>query len=586
MENREDNGGSWVGWGWPLALFLTVFLAFLPGASHAFLFAWDDSFYVSASELAPGWANAKYWLSHTTEGLFTPVSMWSLMLDRWLFGFNPVGYHLHNHLLHSLAAVLLYGIARHLRINPWMAFFLALLWAVHPQRVESVAWVAERRDVLAGVFGFGSVLLFMRSFDQGRLPWAATAALLLALDAKPSTVLIPAVMALYALWRRPKLDSLRHLVPILAAAGAHYIFFYMHCGSVQGTMERFPRLVLVPLHNALWYLLTAFVPFELNPLYPRIGHDVRTWLVLAAGGAALLAAGAYLWRLGGNRRAFLIRAAPFAAAWLCLFLPVSSPVRFNDTDYCDRYNYLLSAVAWLALGAFCDAWARRPTKRRVFAAVALGAAAIYLFMTWTYLPYWQDCRTLFTRAVEGVSHPNPRALVGMGAVGLREKDPLLLDTAGRLLLELSSQDATFVLPKELTRPDLAYNTGLFYVGMGRYYAGRPDEALKPLEILERRFHGDRSTDLYCVDTYASAFWGTLAACQLAQGGTQAALRSLQVQMTCLPPASADAHFCAGMIALLRNDRPAASAQWRKTLELSPGHAQALRNLQALEAGAR
>ena len=571
-------------WPWLLALGMLAFLAFLPGANYPFLLEWDDCAFATASNLAPSWANVIRWLGPAPLSGFTPVTMWSLMLDRWLFGLNPVAFHLHNQLLHCLAALLLYGLARHLRVSPWAAFLLALLWAVHPQRVESVVWIAERRDVLTGVFGFGSMLLFMRSFDRDKMPWAAAALLLLALDAKPSTLLLPAIMATYALWRRPRLDSLcRHLAPLLAVAVAHYLYFFIQSrGALHSVPETFPRLVLVPLHNAFWYLLTAFVPFELNPLYPRIDYEPRTWLVLGCGGATVPAALAALWVLGFRKREFLTRVAPLAAAWACLFLPVSALVRFGNTDYCDRYNYLLSAVAWLALGLLLDRWAQDAFRRKLACGAGLGAATVYLFLTWAYLPFWQSDKTLFVRAVDGMEHPSRRAVLGLGVVGLNLNDPELLGCAGRLLLRAAKENPELPMHEEFNRPMTEWFTGKFFVGMGLLCSGKPAEALRVLQEPESAYRQGMLPMFYRFD-FAPRLWGGLANCYMAAGKPQDALRCLRYQLPMLTPDSVDAHFSRGMAAFLEKNFAAARSEWLKAAAINPDDPTVRRNLANLEA---
>lgn len=559
-------------WPWLLALGLAAFLAHLPGAAFPFLDQWDDCVYVTASNLAPTWANFKGALTLVTAEVYTPVMTFSVMLDRLLFGLNPAAFHLENQLLHALAALLLFGIARHLGMSRLTAFSVALLWAVHPQRVESVVWITERKDLLAGLFGFGALLLFMRGFDRGRLCWGAAAALLLALGAKPSTVTLPAVMALYALWRRPALPSLRQLAPPTLAAVAYYLLFHtMTRDSLHGALESLPRLALVPLHNACWYLLTGFLPFDLNPLHPRVGQDARTWLVLAAGATAVLTVA---W---ATRRKLFPGGLLFAGAWLCVFLPVSSLLRFNNTDYCDRYNYLLSAVAWLALGALLDRRAQSPARRKLAMPVA-AAATVYLLLSWTYLPYWQSSKTLFVRALDGVERPNPRAVTGLGAYGLKQHDPSSLATAGALLLDMAKDSAAIPLPDSLKQPSLWRQTGQFYVGMGLLYEDRPSEALAPLGALETEFRQGALEPLVKDDPF---FWGSLAKCYLANGMTQEASRCHREASRHCGANQAELHYSRGMIAYLEHDRDTARREWRASLALRPSPA-LQRTLESLE----
>jgi hypothetical protein len=575
-------------WLYIVLLILIPFVTFIAGADYPFMLEWDDSGLITENtRLIPSFENFKYFLSDVTytQMIFSPALMYSLMLDRWLFGLNALGYHIHNILLHSIAALLLYGIARHLGIRSWIAFFIAVLWAVHPQRVESVIWITERKDVLAGVFSFAAMLTFMRAFDRRQIPYWAIVLLLLAMATKPSTLTMPGIMVIYALCRRREWGIAKYLWPVVTATMAFYVYSYIvsHANMV-GTADVMPRLLLVPLHNAFWYLITAVVPFELNPIYPRVGFDLHTLGVLTAG-AILVAAGAaapLLYKI--SWKDFLFKTLSFAGVWLCCFLPVSAiMMRFSNTDYCDRYNYLLSAVVWIGIGMLVEKLVSKNDSSRNLRIIITGSiciASVYIFLSISYIPAWRDTKTLFMRALE-IPYPNVKAIEGLGRVGLRRNDPETLELAGNMFIGLSRESKNILLSEEVKDPVSDYYTGVFYSGMSLLKASKPLEALEVFRLAETAYY-KKELRIYAADEYLSFLWSSLASCYLAAGRPDDALRCLKVQQPLLNQESADAYFCRGLIAFLQQDFQLARREWDKAYSLRPDDVNIQHNLKKVE----
>src|SRR5712692_9506052 len=165
----------------PLAIFVIVFLSFLPALDGQFL-EWDDrkNLVRNAGYRGLGWAQLKGMFTTTVLGHYIPLTWLSFGINYALGGLNPWGYHLLNLLLHSANAALFYVVARRLLAagiegaSPptWRltagAAFAALVFGVHPLRAESVAWVTERRDVLCGFFYLLAALAYLRGVDGGQ----------------------------------------------------------------------------------------------------------------------------------------------------------------------------------------------------------------------------------------------------------------------------------------------------------------------------------------------------------------------------------------------------------------------------------
>ena len=572
-------------WIYIILLILIPFLVFISGVNYPFMLEWDDSGLITEnSRLLPTLDNFIFFLSNVTftQMIYSPALMYSLMLDRLLFDLNPLGYHIHNLLLHCTATLLLYGIIRHLGVRSHIAFCVAVMWAIHPQRVESVIWITERKDVLAGVFSFGAIMAFMRSFDRNKIPYLAIILLLLAMAAKPSTLTLPAVMVLYACCKRQEWKSVKYLIPIVTAVIVFYVYSYIVCHTnLTGTAEVMPRLVLVPLHNAFWYLITAVIPFELNPIYPRVGFDMHTMGILLFGTILVISGIVLLLKYKVPVKDVIFKILPFPVAWLCCFLPVSAiMVRFTNTDYCDRYNYLLSAIVWTGIGVIVEKLFEKynftAAKTVIIAAGAVSIAAVYALLTITYIPFWQDTKTLFLRALE-TPVPNSKAIEGLGRTGLRKNDIEAMEMAGNLFIGVASLRQ----PDVVNAPRSDYYTGIFFSGMALLKSNKNQEALAVFRIAENAYY-KKELQIYASEEYLPMLWNGLATCYLAARKPDDAVRCLKLQQQLLKQDSADSYFCRGLIAFIMNDLKLARQEWTKANSLRPDDTNIRLNLQIVE----
>src|SRR5256886_5877310 len=198
----------WVRWLAPLLVALFTLAAFLPALQNQFV-NWDDkdNFLDNPHYRGLGWTHLR-WMWTTHLGHYIPLTWMTLGLDYLLWGMNPVGYHLTNLLLHAANAVVFFFVVRRiltlalpsserghaLAVSAGVA---ALVFAIHPLRVESVAWVTERRDVLSGLFYLVAILLYLRACEGGAPGrgwyWLSVAVFVLALLSKSMVVNLPVV---------------------------------------------------------------------------------------------------------------------------------------------------------------------------------------------------------------------------------------------------------------------------------------------------------------------------------------------------------------------------------------------------------
>ena len=370
-------------------LALLLLLVFWPGLNYPFLRDWDDgNFVMFNSNLAFTLENFRLYALEPFQDLYTPLPMYSFMLDRALFGLEPLGFRLHNLLLHFTAAAFLFLMIRQLGARAWLALGAALLWAANPQKVESVIWITERKDVLCGAFAFASLWFFLRSVSRRRVLWIAGILAVLAIFAKPAAISLPGVMIVGLICLRGKRLSVREYwrilrLPVLLSLGAVVWSSLVTAKTNPGVME---TNLLIPLHNMFWYPLTALIPYETNPIYP----EIRGWSELAlpaAGGIALLGI-------------YVLAARKLGMPWrriVCLLLiiggfsvPVLGMLQYTTFHYCDRYNYLVSGAAWLAVAVPAELLMRRlPGAVRYVKGILALAFMAFWVLTWSYIPRWE-----------------------------------------------------------------------------------------------------------------------------------------------------------------------------------------------------
>ena len=416
-------------------LVAATWTVFAQTLDHDFL-EYDDDVYVTANPtLQEGPTPAAIWRAFREpyEANWIPLTWVSLQVDHALFGSDPAGYHATNLLLHGLAVLLLFAALRRMTRDDLPAAFTAAVFAVHPLHVESVAWIAERKDVLSGLAFAATLLAYARYVEAPSLARYAVVltTCLAGLLAKPMLVTLPLVLWLLDFWPLRRVQW-RGAVPILPArvlweklpllalavlAGVAALW----AQQAAGTMDHGEALPLpVRLANAALstaaYLRDALWPARLAVFYPHPGEGLsRGSAIVAALGLLALTLGA----LG------VARTRPYLTVgwlwYLVMLLPVLGLVQVGVQARADRYTYLplvglAIAVAWSLRDA-----ARTPARRR--AAVALGAAALVAMtvVARAQTAHWRDTESLF-RHTARVTRDNFLAHQWLGSLLLRSGD--------------------------------------------------------------------------------------------------------------------------------------------------------------------
>jgi hypothetical protein len=395
---------------------------------------YDDPEYVTANPHIRGSFRpaSLVWAFTTIEANnWHPLTWMSLQLDHRLFGLRPWGFHLTNLLLHIGSTLLLFVALRSMTGAVWRSALVAALFAVHPLHVESVAWVAERKDVLCGFFWMAAMVAYagyVRGPNAGRYLLVA-AGFALALLAKPMAVTLPCVLLILDYWplcrttsqkgRSTMMALLWEKVPLIALAAGAAILTWdaQQTGGAIGSLERFPMGVRI--ENALVgyvrYVGMTLWPSGLAPFYPYPGDELPLWQPIAAG--AVLAG------ISACVVAWARRAPYLLVGWLWYLgtlIPVIGFVQVGEQALADRYTYiplvgLFIMAAW-GLGDLAERW---PKLRRVAIAGAVLAIGACTVSTWLQVQHWKNSITLWEHAL-AVTADNPVARVNAGRAQLEE----------------------------------------------------------------------------------------------------------------------------------------------------------------------
>ena len=424
-----------------LLLALVTLLVFLPAADHGFSI-FDDDDYATANPVVQNgltWAGVKWAFITGHASNWHPVTWLSHMTDCELFGLNAGAHHSVSLLLHAANAALLLLLLFRLTGALWPSAFVAALFAWHPLHVESVAWIAERKDVLSTFFALLALLFYARyaqkrSKVEGRESSADTAVqaldirrstldyflalvfFALGLMAKPMLVTLPFVMLLLDYWPLQRVPSFGRLAfekwPffVLVAVSCVITFLVQRHGGMVASLEEIPlshRLDNVPLAYTR-YLLKLFWPSHLAIFYP-LPKIISPPAVVGAA-AVLLAVTAAAWF--GRKR------GPYGlVGWLWFLgtlVPVIGLVQVGRAALADRYTYFPSIGVFIVVAFAVRDWAGRlQLSPRVIAAAAVLMLAGCVTLTENQLRFWRDDASLFAHAIS-VTRDNEPAHLCLG----------------------------------------------------------------------------------------------------------------------------------------------------------------------------
>ena len=454
---------------WICLSLAAVTLAVYGQALRCQFLTFDDQAYVTENRhVLPGltFADIGWAFRSVTAGNWHPLTMLSHMLDCQLYGLHSWGHHLTNILLHAANTVLVFLVLARMTGAAWQSACVAALFAVHPAHVESVAWIAERKDVLCGFFCLLAIWAYLdaqASTSKYRYAWV-TVLLALALMSKPMAVTLPFVLLLLDFWpleRARGLDwqSWRRLalekwpLLLLSAIGCGItVWAQRHDQAVASDVElpfsgRFAH-AMISYFN---YVRVLVFPWHLAAYYPYQRNESLVWGAVA--GVALV--------LVTCLAVALARQRPYVVAgWLWflgMLVPVIGLVQVGGQAWADRYVYLPSIGFFIIVVWGAAEWAaRHPVVKLLIPlfGVALVAA------TSVELGYWKDTRALFGRAM-----------------AVTEKNYLAMTLAGSMDADRGKLDDAIRLYRQALACKSAYPEAHFFLGRALERKGQTNEAL-------------------------------------------------------------------------------------------------------------
>jgi tetratricopeptide (TPR) repeat protein len=477
------------------------------------------------------------------------------MLDCQLFGLNPAGHHFSSVVLHTLAALLLFTVLRAMTGALWRSAFVAAVFAIHPLRAESVAWVAERKDVLSAVFFMLTLGAYLHYARQPSVRRYLLIVLFFALGlmAKPMLVTLPLLLFLVDYWplgRNPTESlgwrrSIAEKVPLFLLSILAAIATFVAQRTTVNYSAELP--VTWRIGNALLsyaaYLGQMIWPTKLAVFYPQAADHLSPWKVVLAvlllGGITAMA---FLWR---RQRPYLL------VGWLwyvVALFPVIGFVQVGLQGRADRYSYLPQIGLYIALTWALADWAIRSKRRHViFASAAVVIVGALAWQARIQTSYWSSTESLWNRALE-VTTDNDVAHYNVATLLIRR---------GQVDDAISHYEKALNIRSDNRETHYHLSVALLHASLGNALTqkGRLDEAI---------VHYRKAVELR--DDFADAH--SNLASLLARKGEMAEAVAHYEKALAIPPEDAPSHIRLAklLIQVGRNDE--ALVHYRRALQLT------------------
>lgn len=588
------------------AIAATTFAAFSRVLSCAFI-SFDDGVYVTANPHVLGGlsaANVQWACTKTSVGFYLPATWLSLMLDASLFGPRAMGFHLTNLALHVANGFLLFRFLTRATGSMWRSAAVAALFSVHPLRVESVAWVTERKDVLSTFFALGSLLMYL-SYTQSGGGWRLVISVLLfilSLLAKPMLVLLAPVLLALDYWPLGRVALLRpldasdttgdkggagvlahqRLLPSGQTVGEYTHPTLNNCGTVGRAYgiarllaEKIPfALAAIPIVAASATMQSAVIDVNGIPSVPapaRIAnavvcymryvaslgqiHDlalvypfpthILTWQVVGSIAFVLLISGYCAYQV--RRRPWLL----VGWTWYVILLTPTLQIVANGipVKMADRFSYvphvgLLIMLVWSAP----DSIVRSPAARRATAAGILALVMMLSIRTWIQCGYWRDSVSLYLHTLQ-----------------VTDNNWVIEECAGTCLGDSGDVDGAIAHLQRSIELEPGYAISHYYLGNQLVRRGRDREAIDQfqLAIQYKPEFSEAHTNLGERLAAHRQFAGAIAHYQTA---------------IAIDPTNVAAYNDLGCALLVQGDMNGAARAFRRCLAINPSFAAARSNL--------
>ena len=416
--------------------------------------------------------SVKWAFTNASLEYWHPLTWLSIMLEWRLFGTNAFFYHLISLLLHIGAALFLFLFLNKATKRFWPSAFVAALFALHPLRVESVAWASEHKDVLSMFFGMAALYAYAQYVEKSRLSKYVICLILfiLSIMSKPTLLTLPCVLLLLDYWpfkRWQKTDapakSLPQVISRLLWEKAPFflvsiLLSIMIIGQLQAN-DSFHSLQRLSFSDRLMNAIVSYVsylgktlwPTDLAIIYPY-AHSFQRWQVISAAFILLAITVAVV---------FLIKKTPFlAVGWFWysgVLFPVSGLLQAGDQAMADRYTYFpFIGIAIMAAWGILFLIKHEETRKKILFPIAIAVLLIMAVFTWRQCGYWRNSINLFSHTLQATKD-NALAHDCFGSALIKK---------GRFEEAINHYNKAIRLAPDYAE---AYNErGISYVALGQY----------------------------------------------------------------------------------------------------------------------
>lgn len=447
----------------------------------------DDVLYLNLNQkLDFNFSNLVYWWHTPILDLHSPLQMYSYMVDRLIWGeaYFVFGCHLQNFFWHIIASFLLFLICRELEMRGIFAGLVSLIFAIHPQRIESTVWLSERKDVLAVALALLCLWMFLRNLRVkticGQLipPFLLMASLL----SKPMAILLPLILLAF-LWRRQHKTNwqyyLQKLWSFLLIMLAYMVIRSSMVSGFAGTavsgLDGWNIRLAIIANNFGNYFFKTIYPYSLFPVYPFYNPTIDTlWPGVLFG---FLCVSAFGYCLARKRYNFIwFNLLPLAVCLFAALAPVVGFIRVGNTDFADRYSYFVAVFIWIFAGFFLQfVWKRLPKYRHFLIGSTIGYLVVIIVYSINYMNCWQSGRDHLEASLDCPA-PNYRMAFIAGIQAFHDKDYERLQYVVNDMLKIYPY-----YPEDRRQMIEAYR--LCMRGMLLFAQDRPNEGIKYLDEL-------------------------------------------------------------------------------------------------------
>jgi Flp pilus assembly protein TadD len=551
-----------------IALCVITLAVYMQVGNHQFL-GFDDNDYVTSNPHVTSGISYKniVWAFTSIEAAnWHPITWLSHMADVQIYGVNPRGHHITNVIIHSVSSVLLLLLLLRITGSLWQSSWVAALFALHPLHVESVAWVAERKDVISAFFWFLTLLMYSE-YVAKRKPGLYILALfsfMLGLMSKPMLVTLPIIMLLMDYWPLGRyrdeeqeqglrqlfhrsLPLVREKLPFFACSlfSGIVTIYAQHMGGATRSLEVVPFLLRIEnsLVAYVTYIIKTLWPHDLAVLYP-FPSTLPLWQVIGSLCVLILVTVSTI----RYRR----RNPYLAVGWfwfLITLVPVIGLIQVGNQAMADRYMHIpVIGLFIMAAWGVPDLTTGLQHRKAILAVIAGATIVVSGVLTWHQLGYWRDSISLFRHTLH-----------------VTTGNYLIHNNLGTALFEKGVLNAAIQEYQMALQTNPNYTKAHYNLGVVLAEKGDLDAAIREYQIVLRI----SPNDMEAHNNLGAAFTG--------KGNLDAAIQEYQVALR-ISPNNKDTHNNLGVAFVSKGDLDSAINEFRNVLRLNPNDIDAHSNM--------